>query len=89
MRRRFYDIFKGKVETQLFEKAIIGLKEKHFNRNDENYNIEFQKYTLLSNITKNYTLPKEKQLRKIIDWVTDSVTILEESKLLNLLEEYR
>jgi len=89
MRRRFYDIFKSKVETQLFEKAIIGLKEKHFNRNDENYNIEFQKYTLLSNITKNYTLPKEKQLRKIIDWVTDSVTILEESKLLNLLEEYR
>jgi len=88
MRREFYDIFESKVETQL-EKAIIGLKEKHFNRKDEKYNIEFRKYTLLSNITENYTLSKEKQMRKIIDWVTNSVNILEESELLTLLEGYR
>ncbi len=85
IRKKFYDFVNYKKGEELQNRSVE-LKKIKFDTDSDSNPVFYQKYKPLSDINKFYNLSKDKQIKVLIKWISDSVDQIENSNLLSLLK---
>ncbi len=84
--KKLFDNIKSKYKNEV-SKQIKKLEERGFYDLNEKDPVIFEGWTPLKQITKNYTLDKDKQIEALIASIEDVLNIIESSGFIKLLEE--